>query len=76
MKRFRSATSQVRSLTETIVSVHDALGQTTMHCRAVTDEDGQVVTRHPVLADDVKDLVEAIESRCDALVVLKRIRGR
>lgn len=76
LKRFKSATSQVRSLTETIVSVHDALGQTTMRCRAVTDENGQVVTRHPVLARDVKELVEAIESRCDALVVLKRIREK
>ena len=28
-----------------------------------------------VVACDVKELVEAIESRCDAFVVLKRIRG-
>jgi hypothetical protein len=32
---------------------------------------------HPLaIADDVKELVEAIESRCDALVVLKRIREK
>lgn len=31
---------------------------------------------HAFIAADIRALVEAIESRCDALVVLKRIRGK
>lgn len=36
---------------------------------------GQETTHYYCIAGDVKELVEAIESRCDATVVLKRIRG-
>ena len=59
--RFAGWRNIARNCQESLDNVREALGQ---------DE-----THYLVIADDVKDLVEAIESRCDALVVLKRIRG-
>ena len=37
---------------------------------------GRETSDPSVLAADIRELVEAIESRCDALAVLKRIRGK
>jgi hypothetical protein len=42
---------------------------------AVREALGQKETHYLCVAGDVKELVEAIESRCDAVLVLKRLRG-
>lgn len=60
LKRFASATRAARDYAETIDNVRQALGLESTH--------------YLVIAGDVKDLVEAIESRSDAMKVLKRIR--
>jgi len=61
LRRFKFSARDARVFAETIDDVREALGQKATH--------------YLVIADDVKELVEAIESRCDALVVLKRLRG-
>ena len=60
LKRFASASRAARDYAETIDNVRQALGLEATH--------------YLIIADDVKDLVEAIESRSDAMKVLKRIR--
>lgn len=61
LRRFAAASRDARAFAETIDNVREALGQKATH--------------YLIIADDVKELVEAIESRCDATVVLRRIRG-
>ena len=62
LKRFASASRAARDYAETIDNVRQALGLDATH--------------YLIIADDVKELVEAIESRSDAVKALKRIRGK
>jgi len=61
LKRFAAASRAARDYAQTIDNVREALGQKSTH--------------YLIVADDVKELVEAIESRCDAVLVLKRLRA-
>lgn len=60
LRRFKFAAQEAQTFSEVVDNIREALGQK--------------VTHYLVIADDVKELVEAIESRCDPLLVLKRIR--
>jgi hypothetical protein len=62
MKRFASAARAARDYGESLDCVRQALGLGSTH--------------YLVIGDDVKELVEAVESRSDAMKVLNRIRER
>ena len=62
LKRFAVSTQETQTRADVIDGICKALGRKPAHPLAI--------------ADDVKELVEAIESRCDALAVLKRIREK
>ena len=62
LKRFAVSAQETQTLSDIVEGIRRALGRKPAHPLAI--------------ADDVKELVEAIESRCDALVVLKRIREK
>ena len=60
LRRFAVAARAARDYAETIDNVREALGQKSTH--------------YLIIADDVKELVDAVESHRDALSVLKRIQ--
>lgn len=61
LRRFQAAARTANDYALVIDAVREALGQDATH--------------YLIVAGDVKELVEAVESRCDAMKVLRRIRG-